>query len=88
MPARLASSGAYWRQLLSVAKDSPRALAQVVTRLTGQAVRDLDLDPTGPLASMAPLGLFEEQGKMVRVRVHAPACMHACGAMRCMHAWH
>lgn len=45
-----------------------RCTAQVVERMTGQFVKDLDmqLDPMHPLGRMVPIGVLEEQGQEVR----------------------
>lgn len=41
---------------------------QVVERMTGQVVRDLELDPLNPLSRMIPIGVLEEAGSEVRGR--------------------
>ena len=44
-----------------------RALTlQVVERMTGQVCRELELDPSNPLARMVPIGVLEEAGVEVR----------------------
>ncbi|KAG2427732.1 hypothetical protein HXX76_012057 [Chlamydomonas incerta] len=59
---RLRSATDYWRQVLALSRGSPRAMVQVVERMTGQVCRELELDPSNPLARMVPIGVLEEAG--------------------------
>ncbi|KAG2491710.1 hypothetical protein HYH03_009873 [Edaphochlamys debaryana] len=62
LPQRLAATTDYWRQVLVLTRGSPRAMIQMVERMTGQVVKELELDPATPLGRMVPLGVLEEAG--------------------------
>ncbi|GLC53915.1 hypothetical protein PLESTB_000803500 [Pleodorina starrii] len=59
---RLGTATDYWRQVLVLSRGSPRSMVQMVEHMTGQACKDLDLDPVNPLSRMVPMGVLEEAG--------------------------
>ncbi|GLI66654.1 hypothetical protein VaNZ11_010581 [Volvox africanus] len=59
---RLSTATDYWRQVLVLSRGTPKSMVQMVEHMTGQACRELDLDPVHPLSKMVPLGVLEEAG--------------------------
>ncbi|KXZ49744.1 hypothetical protein GPECTOR_19g195 [Gonium pectorale] len=65
LQSRLLSTTEYWRQVLNLARATPKSMVQMVERMTGQMCRELELDPANPLSKMVPIGVLEEAGVML-----------------------